>query len=105
MSKQDIIDIRDIVEDPWKFGFRFVADLLYEMGGRDELEDLARNEPVLIADDYFVKYAQQLAEDIGAIRQNAEWPHSCIDWKQAARELRMDYTAYELDGDTYWGRA
>jgi hypothetical protein len=56
----------------------------------------------LIRDSYFEEYAQELADDIGAIDRNANWPLNCIDWKRAARELRMDYRAVEFDGVTYW---
>lgn len=65
--------------------------------------DWKYGEP-LIRDSYFKSYAQELADDIGAIDRNASWPLSCIDWNQAARELRMDYTAVDFDGVTYWVR-
>lgn len=58
----------------------------------------------LVRDSYFKDYAQELAEDIGAINADAAWPNNCIDWDQAARELRMDYGAAEFDGVTYWYR-
>ena len=58
----------------------------------------------LIRDSYFKEYAQELAEDIGAIDNNASWPLTCIDWVQATRELRMDYSAVDFDGVTYWIR-
>jgi hypothetical protein len=58
----------------------------------------------LIRDSYFQTYAQELAEDIGAIDPAASWPLSCIDWEQAARELQMDYTSVDFDGITYWVR-
>jgi hypothetical protein len=58
----------------------------------------------LIRDSYFKEYAMQLAEDIGAINGDATWPNNCIDWDQAAKELRMDYTAVDFDGITYWIR-
>ncbi|RAV17494.1 hypothetical protein DQP57_00260 [Mycobacterium colombiense] len=58
----------------------------------------------LIRDSYFEDYAQELAEDIGAITGAEQWPHNCIDWERAARELRMDYTSVEYDGVTYWYR-
>lgn len=58
----------------------------------------------LIRDSYFEDYAQELAEDIGAIDPNAAWPTNCIDWERATRELQMDYTSAEYDGVTYWGR-
>jgi len=58
----------------------------------------------LIRDSYFEDYAQQLAEDIGAIDKAASWPNTCIDWKQAARELQQDYTQVDFDGVAYWVR-
>jgi hypothetical protein len=58
-----------------------------------------------IADSHFEDYAQELAEDIGAVKRNAEWPYTCIDWKQAAEELKADYTSYEINGSTYWARS
>ncbi len=58
----------------------------------------------LIRDSYFVTYAQELAEDIGAIDRDAKWPNTCIDWDQAARELQVDYTSVSFDGVDYWVR-
>jgi hypothetical protein len=58
----------------------------------------------LIRDSYFETYAREFAEEIGAIPNDAAWPCTCIDWEQAARELRMDYTSVEFDGVTYWVR-
>ena len=58
----------------------------------------------LISDSYFKDYAQELAEDIGAINSDASWPNNCIDWDQAARELQMDYTSVDFDGVEYWVR-
>jgi len=58
----------------------------------------------LIRDSYFKEYAQELAEDIGAIPPDSKWPCTCIDWDKAAWELRMDYTSAEFDGVTYWYR-
>jgi antirestriction protein len=59
----------------------------------------------LVRDSYFVTYAQELADDIGAVDANASWPNTCIDWERAARELRMDYTSVDFDGVTYWIRS
>ena len=58
----------------------------------------------LIRDSYFEEYAQELAEDVGAIDSNATWPNNCIDWERATRELQMDYSAVDFDGVTYWIR-
>lgn len=37
------------------------------------------------------EFAQEMAESIGAVNQNASWPYTCIDWEQAARALMYDY--------------
>ena len=77
----------------------------------DELNDL-ENEigrewiygTTLISEDDFKEYAQDLAEDLGMDR-NQPWPFSCIDWDQAAEELKQDYSSVEFQGETYWFRA
>lgn len=116
----DIIDTRDIIErveelEPavdaigegehiaeWKFLTAILADLAGNGGDEQWRGDWY---PVtLIRDSYFTDYAQELAEDIGAVNADAFWPNNCIDWKQAARELQMDYSIVEVDGATYWYR-
>lgn len=59
----------------------------------------------LIRDSYFEEYAEQLADDIGAIDRNARWPVNCIDWEKAADELKADYTEVDFAGESYWIRA
>lgn len=71
--------------------------------GEDYCEDWVYGAP-LIRESYFEEYAEQLADDIGAIDASASWPVNCIDWAQAARELQMDYTPVDFDGVTYWTR-
>lgn len=39
-------------------------------------------------------FAQDFAEQLGAIDRNASWPMNCIDWKQAAKDLMMDYSEH-----------
>lgn len=58
----------------------------------------------LIKDSYFERYAEELADDIGAIDRRANWPLNCIDWKKASEELQYDYTCVTLDGNDYWVR-
>lgn len=73
----------------------------------DEAADYApdwEHGETLVRDSYFEEYAQELAEDIGAINLTATWPNNCIDWERAARELQMDYTSVTFDGVTYWIR-
>jgi hypothetical protein len=58
----------------------------------------------LIRDSYFKEYAQELADDIGAINEEASWPNNWIDWDKAVEELQMDYTTVDFDKVTYWIR-
>jgi antirestriction protein len=112
-NSEDIIDSRDVIER--------IAELTEdEDRTEDETEELEalsaladnaegyapdwRYGETLIRDSYFVTYAQELADDIGAIDSKASWPLTCIDWEQAARDLRMDYTAVDFGGVTYWVR-
>lgn len=58
----------------------------------------------IIADDYFTDYAKQLAEDIGAIAEDAPWPARHIDWDAAADELKQDYSSFTAADRTWWTR-
>jgi len=59
----------------------------------------------LIRDQHFPQYAQELAEDCYHAVRHPEWPFTCIDWEQAARELQHDYFPVEYMGQTFWIRA
>jgi hypothetical protein len=41
-------------------------------------------------------FAEETANSLGYINKDTHWPYTCIDWKQAARELMYDYN--EADG-------
>ena len=76
-----------------------------------ELENLEseisqwRHGEAMIPESEFEDYARQLAEDIGAIPDDAQWPCTCIDWERAARELAMDYFTVTYQGEDYYVRA
>ena len=58
----------------------------------------------LIHDSYFKTYAQEFAEEIGAVDREWGWPACHIDWEAAAESLQMDYSAITFGHNTYWGR-
>jgi hypothetical protein len=121
-NTDDIIDSRDVIariEELEEEELNASADkrLVFLEDEADELAALRKlaaeaegyaadwhHGETLIRDSYFQEYAQQLADDIGAIDRNASWPTNCIDWDQAARKLQQDYTAVDFDGVTYWVR-
>lgn len=69
-----------------------------------EISDFRYGETMIPEGD-FTNYAMQLAEDIGAIPSDAQWPCTCIDWEQAAEELAQDYTTVTYQGEDYLVRA
>jgi hypothetical protein len=58
----------------------------------------------LIHEDYFTKYAEELASDIGAVDRNASWPLNHIDWDAAAEQLKDDYTPVDFYSSTFYVR-
>lgn len=100
----EFLDLRDVLDS----GDDELIALVREAVDTDigiELEGLAENEPTLIADWYFKDYAQDLAEDIGAIGSDLQWPLYHIDWDAAANDLKMDYWSVTIDGREFWGRS
>lgn len=128
----DIIDIRDVIArieelraSRDEYNEKMADDSAWDAIDDGEPEELAMLEELisdcrglggdeqwegdwypimLIRESYFTEYAQELAEDIGAIPSDAQWPCTCIDWEQAARELQMDYSSVEFGGVTYYCR-
>lgn len=109
----DLIDSRDIIA---RIEFLDSDDIdddeREELASLRELADQGRAIATdweygecLIRDSYFVTYAQELAEDCCDVPISNSWPHYCIDWEYAARDLKMDYTPIEFSGITYWIRS
>ena len=71
--------------------------------GSNTAEDWEYGE-AFIAEWHFEDYARELAEEIGAIDPNANWPLNRIDWTAAAEDLKMDYSSIEVNGTTYYCR-
>lgn len=40
------------------------------------------------------EFAEDTAEQLGAIDKDAKWPMNCIDWEYAAKELMYDYSEH-----------
>jgi len=109
-NRSDIIDSRDINERIEELELLeddkdFDDEDKEELGTLREMADSGREDweygVTLINENYFEEYAQELAEDIGAIKDDIGWPCNCIDWEQAANELRVDYTEIDFNGNAY----
>jgi hypothetical protein len=117
-NSQDIIDSRDVIAriaelEDRVFNPIMVADEYEksELGALLELQEEAegysdwKDGATLIRDSYFEQYAEEFAEDIGAIDPDTStWPSNHIDWEAAANELKGEYTGVTFDGVEYWVR-
>jgi hypothetical protein len=101
--KDDAGDCNRLFEWDDANGHELAALKAFAAEGANYAPDWEHGE-TCIRDSYFKEYAQELAEDIGAINADATWPNSCIDWDCAAHQLKQDYTAVDFDGVTYWVR-
>ena len=68
---------------------------------RDDLIDAARKCYRFIEEDSFESYAREMAEDCDDRACFNEWPMTCIDWAEAANQLRSAYSLVDFDGVTY----
>lgn len=114
----DILDMRDILErregiPPNRDAYQRSVDDSEFLQLYEELEDQLwtdmetvahQYDPILIRDTYFVTYAQEFAESIGAIDREQDWPANHIDWDAAADSLKMDFSEYNIGEYTYYGR-
>lgn len=95
-------DAREDNRDAAAIVAAFIADGV--VADFDDFCAYADDGPTLIRGGYFAEYAEQLADEIGAIDSDAGWPARYIDWEQAARELSHDYNAVDINGARYWVR-
>lgn len=110
---EDVLDTRTIME---RISYLEIDEDSLDEDEQQELADLRQTEEDysgsegwndgagLIRESYFREYAEELADDIGAIDRNARWPLDCIDWDKAADELKQDYTPLDVRGTEYWTR-
>lgn len=108
-------DIEDALSDDAETAESFDEDDKAEAKQlQDILEELCGNGgdeqwrgdwyPVgLIRDSYFTDAMKDLVQDIGDLPKDIP-KYLEIDWEATADNLRADYTAIEIDGETYWCR-
>jgi len=114
-TNDDTLDSRDIQERIEELGRQLEEDDEPDEQIADELEmwNALKEETercgwddgiCFIHEDYMETYARELAEDIGAIGRDADWPATYIDWERATAALLADYSSVEIDGETYYYR-
>lgn len=118
LARSDVFDSRDVDKriTELEFNIENRGDEEDALPLKDELKTLTefRDEVgsgeykygiTFIADSHFKEYAEQVAEDIGAIDRDAAWPLNYIDWDAAADALKMDYSSITLDDYEFWYRS
>lgn len=61
-----------------------------ELNSTDDLSDFEESYAGAFSDD--AEFAQDMAENIGAVDDKATWPNNCIDWEEAGKQLMYDYS-------------
>lgn len=125
-NSADIIDSRDVIErlrelerdkpedwqpeaerdddsEEWDEGDEYEA--LTALAEEGETLSEWEDGVALIRESYFEDYARQLADDLGLLPDSDSWPCNCIDWEQAAEQLKQDYTTVEFGDETYYARS
>jgi antirestriction protein len=92
----DLIEAAIEALQEWDDEYKEELDELYTM--RDEISEWQHGE-TLIAEEDFVEYAEQLANDLYGVKHH--WPFDYIDWDAAADDLRSDYSTVNYQGTTY----
>lgn len=69
----------------------YVENVGAEYAEADEAEEAFAGE---YTDDE--AFAQELADELGSIKDDTQWPYTCIDWDKASEELMYDY--FESNG-------
>lgn len=97
-------DIRALIEELRSGEDVCDEDLKTAQNWEDALDQVLEycEDPVFIHEDYFQRYAVQMAADFGPTEG---WPYDFIDWELAAASMMQDYKHYRLDGETYLARA
>lgn len=112
----NIIDTRDLAEEMQELTDRQESEDTEDALDEDEserleiltalfaeLEDTAATYGATLIPEYdFTEYAEELAEELGLIPENASWPATYIDWEAAADALSQDYSTITFDGTDYY---
>ena len=115
IASEEVADAESAVSDAQTnlddANIQFGEDEQTELAELDELESEVGREwkhgEQLIPEDYFENHARELADELGYMDNKAtsSWPFTCIDWEQAAEELKQDYSQADYQGTTYFFRA
>lgn len=91
----DALADRCIDESDWEAVLGICED---EGIDSDDFADAWEGEVSAYSEDQAgAAYAQQTAEDCGMVDDSAKWPHNCIDWEEAWRQLTFDgYSVHKL---------
>lgn len=116
-NTEDVLDVRDIIErfeelesseDRDEYDeqeFKSLQSLLDELcgNGGDEQWKGDWYPLILIREDYFEEYCEELVSDIGDLPREIP-SYIEIDWKATAENIKVDYFSVDFDGVTYWTR-
>jgi len=74
-----------------RINIAYIESVGIEYASAEDVEEVYQGEYESDED-----FAMEIAEETGAIQEEATWPNNCIDWEYAAKELMYDY--FESNG-------
>jgi antirestriction protein len=88
-----VAEIAQAIEEHGEAFLVYWSEIVGDLQDKDIADAIEQFEEAFCGEyDSLRDYAEELAEDIGAIDHDAGWPMNCIDWDRATRELSMDYS-------------
>ncbi len=101
---------REVLRLLWRatLRLRYLEDKYKDIANDDYLQNLenilekCEKITILIHRDSFKEYAIRYADETNAINPTINWPHNCIDWNEAARELQLQYHTLNFNGVLYY---
>ena len=112
IDSRDVIErieeLEDLIEDEKEEDFKEEIEelkTLKDLAEQGEVYSDWIHGAILIDEDYFTEYAEQLCKDIGEIPQELPWYIAeNINWEGVADEIKVDYSCINFNGQDYWIR-
>lgn len=93
MSESEFEDLYSFMDEANASHLDFEAIVAYSRHTGYELEECVEKAEEAYVGEYASDedFAESIADVLGYLNENQSWPHNCINWDRAARELMYDY--------------
>lgn len=89
LSDQKMAELREEYGIDEKIYSDEIVQAFVDCFSQEDLEHLEESYSGSFRND--AEFAQDMADNVGPRMDDLQWPLTCIDWDQAAKELMYDY--------------